>query len=121
MKIEENDKTKNECIICFDSIENQEMVVFTKCEHNNNYHQSCVNNWITQCNSQKITPTCPVCREITIYIPNETETIITPQNFQIINNNIMSSYKCIHIIGSVTVIILLTTIISISNKIHSKE
>jgi len=63
----ENLLENNECIICFDKIdnenENMKINIFKECDHTNNYHIKCANNWIKECVSKNIKPTCPVCRK----------------------------------------------------------
>jgi hypothetical protein len=55
------DKT-NECVICFDLInEESKLIIFENCKHNNNYHNDCINNWIIECTDKNIYPTCPIC------------------------------------------------------------
>lgn len=55
-----------ECIICLDIInekQNIDLNIFSeKCEHKNSYHDKCINNWINDCVKNKITPSCPLCR-----------------------------------------------------------
>ena len=55
----------NQCIICYDPIDINiiEYKLFNECEHSNNYHIECVNNWINECNNNNITPSCPICRK----------------------------------------------------------
>ena len=66
----ENLLDNNECIICFDKIdnENKKINIFKECEHTNNYHIKCANNWIKECIDKNIKPTCPVCRNEMINI-----------------------------------------------------
>jgi len=54
-----------ECIICLDliDIEKQEIEIFKDCEHKNNYHEKCINNWVTECVDNNIRPSCPICRK----------------------------------------------------------
>ena len=66
----------NECIICFDVIDNEKKInIFKECNHNNNYHIKCANNWIKECIDKNMKPTCPVCRNeinrINIYYDKE--------------------------------------------------
>jgi hypothetical protein len=55
----------NECIICLESIESDitESKLFNNCDHVNNYHTECANNWIKECNNNNKIPTCPLCRK----------------------------------------------------------
>ena len=76
----ENLVDKNmECIICLDliDIEKQNIEIFKDCEHNNNYHEECINNWVSECIDKNIKPSCPVCRkELDIININNQDRII---------------------------------------------
>ena len=65
MNIEKLIDKNIECIICLDliDIEKQNIEIFKDCEHNNNYHVECINNWINECNDNNIIPSCPICRK----------------------------------------------------------
>ena len=82
MSIEILYDSNNECIICFELIndnkENKE-ILFKNCNHNNNYHNECINDWINDCIDKNINPVCPICS-------NELEII------NINNSNIIESH-----------------------------
>ena len=80
MSIEET----NECIICFDHIDiNQNIQIFKDCEHNNFYHNECMNNWIKNSINKNLIPSCPICcNQIKV-----TEIIKTSQNPEIIKTS----------------------------------
>ena len=64
MSIEIFIEKNKECIICFDLIENKENIeIFKDCEHNNNYHNECINSWVNDCMDKNIIPSCPICRK----------------------------------------------------------
>lgn len=44
----------NICIICYDKIENQDLIIFKNCIHGIHVHYSCIKNWNN---------TCPICRK----------------------------------------------------------
>jgi hypothetical protein len=55
---------EKECIICLDTIDNkQDINFFEECEHSNNYHSECINDWINDCIDKNIIPSCPICRK----------------------------------------------------------
>jgi len=111
----------NECIICLDiiDIENQQIEFFKDCDHTDNYHYICVNNWIKQCITKNIIPTCPICRkEIKIReIPMSIENDVSHNYIQVINNNYesRSRFHCIHICCCVSMIIVITGLICINS------
>lgn len=128
----ENDN-KNECIICFDNIndDNPNVQIFKDCDHNNDFHNECINDWIKESIKNKIIPACPICRkqmkitEITIYIPDEI--IRTQQNIQtseyITRYNYINLFNCysliryrnFHIFGCIALLIGLS-IFTINNN-----
>jgi len=65
MSIEKLVDKNMECIICLDLIdlEKQELEIFKECEHKNNYHEECINNWVDECVDKNIRPSCPICRK----------------------------------------------------------
>jgi hypothetical protein len=86
----------NECIICLDIVETEKenIEIFKDCNHNGNYHISCVNEWVSNCIDKKITPTCPICRnEITLSDFNfETPPEQNNHNIVIIHDDRSPSY-----------------------------
>ena len=109
-------KINQECIICFEQIDDKEIIKLNKlnifpveCEHKYSYHDTCINNWIKDCIKNKIIPSCPLCRhDIKYNIPNETRVdILTQDN----SNNKCQILCCI----MVSTIILLTVSITMKN------
>ena len=71
----------NECIICFEPIENKQHINFFKnCEHNNCYHPKCANTWINECIK-------------TNQLPSRIDTTITDTNSRSILNDIYVAEK----------------------------
>lgn len=100
--LENNDILENnECIICFDPIDNEKIKIniFKDCDHTNNYHIKCANNWIKECTEKNIKPTCPVCR-------NEMIIIDIQYNEQTIN------YKPLKYFIFITSVLLITVYIN---------
>lgn len=79
-----------ECIICFEMINNENEItnIFEECNHNNEYHLKCANDWINTSINNNIIPSCPLCRnqlnliDIPIDIP-----IQNNQNGELNSNN----------------------------------
>jgi len=44
----------NKCIICYDKIENQDLIIFKNCLHGIHVHNTCIKNW---------NDSCPICRK----------------------------------------------------------
>ena len=68
MSIEKLVDKNIECIICFDLIDIEKLVdknieIFKECDHNNNYHNECINMWVNECINENIYPSCPICRK----------------------------------------------------------
>jgi hypothetical protein len=84
MSIDKFIDKNNECIICFDLIdpEKQNIEIFNNCEHYNNYHVKCLNEWVLNCTNNNIIPSCPICRNI-INVYNNTSDI-EQNNYNII-------------------------------------
>ena len=62
----------NECIICFNPVDTLQPVIFTNCNHSQNYHVECIRSWINKCHSQNQSQSCPICRnEIIIHVHDE--------------------------------------------------
>jgi ATP sulfurylase len=99
----ENLFENNECIICFDPIDNENKNInfFKECEHSNNYHIKCANNWIKECVDKNVKPTCPVCRNEIIIIDIETQ-----------YNEITPNYKSLKIYIFTTSILIITVFIN---------
>ncbi len=64
------DENKQECIICFNTCENEQYKRTLPCKHS--YHKRCINKWL------KISSTCPICNQKTqlsssslVYLKNE--------------------------------------------------
>lgn len=108
-----------ECIICLEIINEKQIIkinelnIFSEeCEHKYSYHDTCINNWIKDCIKNKITPSCPLCRNNIKYnIPNETHVDILTQDNN--SNNKCQILCCI----MVSTIILLTVSITINSSI----
>jgi hypothetical protein len=53
-----SDAQEDECIICWGSYNQTEIVTKLKCNDKHYYHSTCIENWITAGNNS-----CPMCRE----------------------------------------------------------
>jgi len=107
-----------ECIICLEIINEKQIIkinelnIFSEeCEHKYSYHDTCINNWINDCVKNKITPSCPLCRnDIKYNISNEKHINILSQD----SNNKCQILCCI----MVSTIILLTISITVQNSFN---
>ena len=110
-----------ECIICLDliDIEKQEIEIFKKCEHKNNYHEVCINNWVTECVDNNLRPSCPICRERLeignniVEQNNQTQIIINPdQNrIRIIQTHPLNNFCCVCTLSIVFSVLIIQSFI----------
>lgn len=87
-----------ECIICLELIENnnssidskcKNLQIFEECNHINNYHSKCANEWINKCIGNNIIPSCPLCRnELNLHI-----FVDIPITNTIIPNNVVPNFQ----------------------------
>ena len=80
----EINKLNNECIICLEEI-NKNNIIFNSCEHYNNFHRECIYDWI------KINPLCPICENKIIILNNDNYNLIYYNNIINICNKFISS------------------------------
>jgi len=115
-----------ECIICLDLIdlEKQDNEIFKDCEHKNNYHEECINNWVNECVDQNICPSCPICRKgleiIDNSLPeqnNQTRIIIhsdinpIQNRFRIIQTHSMNNFCCVCTLSVVFSVVIIQSFI----------
>lgn len=114
-----------ECIICLELIENdkplidskiKDLQIFEECNHINNYHSNCANEWINKCIGNNIIPSCPLCRNelninvfVDIPIPNTIIQNNVVPNFQVNSRNEEQWYKCQTICCTSICIIIVVT------------
>jgi hypothetical protein len=79
--------TYSECIICYESIIDNETIVFANCTHGNCAHTTCMQNWNN---------TCPLCRQNIYPVQEDINSNITNHVINRINTILINHNDVLH-------------------------